>query len=276
LLHYIWRTNLDTFPLFQDLVETLQITPRATRNKKIDTSHNLKFLTWTLNININLIKISQISNTHHQKKFTFYYSFQNTLIKISRTPHKFKPIHIVNYQKKYYILKENPTIFPLLLKGVNPQAQLQYKNTIIEINDIINIIQNKSEQVSFPFTINIYTSYSFVKTTSKEIETNIIGQYIATDSTDDVLHVFLTPDIEKKSLMQLNTLSSVKHTAKFSKYNLFENVTITEGDKTIWQKSPKEITLDQKNCICDHEETHRFTPSPRFHNLGKLHYADNK
>jgi hypothetical protein len=37
LLQYIWSTNLTTFPHFQDLVESLQISPKVTRNKKIDT-----------------------------------------------------------------------------------------------------------------------------------------------------------------------------------------------------------------------------------------------
>jgi hypothetical protein len=269
LLHYIWSTNLNAFPRFQDLVETLQISPRITRNKKIDTVHNLKFITWTLNINISLVKIIDPAQKSGHQRFCYSYGFQNTLVKLVRVPHRFKPIHIIIYQKKYYRLKEPIAIFPLLLKGANPQNQLTFKNISIEAHQILDIIKNNTLHLSFPFTINIYTSYSSVRKTSKEIETNMIGQFLSNASTD-VFHVFVTPDIDKNNLIQINALHTVQHSAKFAKHNLFTNIHITEGDKTVFHKTPKETTLNEKSCICDHEETQSFSPSQRYSHLGIL------
>lgn len=269
LLQYIWSINLTTFPHFQDLVESLQISPRVTRNKKIDTVHHLKFITWTLNINITLVKIIAPSQKTGHQRFCFSYDFQNTLIKLVKIPHKLNPIHVISYQKKYYVLYEPPTIFPLLLKGVNPHDRLTYKNLSVDADQVLNIIRNQTNQMSFPFTINIYTSYTSVKKTSKEIESNMIGQLLAKNSTD-VFHVFVTPDMENTNLIRINALDFFRHSAKYSKHNLFSNIHITEGDKTVFHSTPKEVPLNQKSCICDHEQTQCFSPSFRYRNLGTL------
>jgi hypothetical protein len=272
LLHHFWRTNQRVFPHFQNLLEHLQITSRETRNKKIDTVHILKFLTWTLNINITLIKIiaRPPQKTGHQL-FTFCYSFQNTFIKLLKTPNCFKPIHVISYKKKYYILNEKPTIFPLLLKNVNPQAHLTYKSITVRADQIFDILKKKTNHLCFPFTINIYTTYSLTNKTAKEIENNMIGQLLAKDS-EDVFHVFLTPDIEKNDTIRINALETVKNSAKFDEHNLFVNIPVTEGDKTIFCRTPKEVLLNQKACICDHKETQQYSPSHRYRNLGITPY----
>ncbi|MFN9978290.1 MAG: hypothetical protein ACK53Y_00160, partial [bacterium] len=115
-LHHIWKINQKKFPTFQDLTEQLQSTSREIRNKQVDTAHVLKFITWTLNINITLVKIAQSPKTSGHKLFCFTYQFQNTFIKIIKTPNSFKPIHVITYKNKYYILNQLPTIFPLLLR----------------------------------------------------------------------------------------------------------------------------------------------------------------
>jgi hypothetical protein len=268
LLHYIWRINRNFFPDFQDLVEKLQITSREIRNKKIDIGHILKFITWTLNININLVKIIyRPTQKSGHKPFCFSYSFQNTLVKILRTPNRFKPIHVINYKKKYYILNEPPVIFPLLLKRVNPQEKLTYNTISVRADQILDIVKRKTDHLSFPFTINIYTSYASIEKTSKEIGNNMIGQFLA-DNTTEVFHVFLTPDPEKSNLIRINALETVKGSVKFDKHNLFANTLITEGNKTVFSTKPKEVLLNQKSCICDHNETQQFSSSQRYCNLG--------
>jgi hypothetical protein len=164
-------------------------------------------------------------------------------------------------------LNEKPTIFPLLLKNVNPQADLTYKSITVRADQIFDILKRKTDHLFFPFTINIYTTYSSTKKTAKEIENNMIGQFLAKNNSD-VFHVFLTPDIEKNDLIRINALEPVKHSVKFDKHSLFVNTPITEGDKTTFCRTPKEILLNQKACICDHKETRQYSPSHRYLNLG--------
>jgi hypothetical protein len=269
LLHHIWKINQKSLPTFQDLIEKLQLTSREIRNKQVDTNHVLKYITWTLNINITLVKIiSRPPRKTGHKLFCFCYSFQNSFIKIIKTPNCFNPVHVITYKKKYYILNKPPTIFPLLLKRVNPQAQLTYKTISVYADQILDIVQGKKDHLFFPFTINVYTAYSSIEKTSKEIQNNMIGQFLA-ENTAEVFHVFLTPDIEKSHVIRINALENVKHSsAKFDKRDLFANTLITEGDKTVFNRTPKEVILNQKSCICDHEETQLYIPSQQNKNLG--------
>ena len=268
MLHHIWKINQKNFPTFEDLVEKLRLTSREICNKQIATTHVLKFITWKLNININLVKIipRPPKKTGH-KLFCFCYSFQNTYIKIIKTPNCFKPIHVITHKKKYYILNEPPTIFPLLLSRENPQEQLTYKSISVRADQILDIVQGKKDHLSFPFTINIYSAYSSILRTSKEIKNNMIGQFLA-ENTEEIFHVFVTPDIENSHVIRINALENVDHSAKFAKQDLFTNTLITEGDKTVFNRTPKEVILNQKFCICDHEETQLYSPSRRDQNLG--------
>jgi hypothetical protein len=150
---------------------------------------------------------------------------------------------------------------------MNPQAHLTYKSTTVRADEILDIVQRKTDHLSFPFTINIYTSYSSVEETSKEIKNNMIGQFLAKNATE-IFHVFLTPDIEKNNLIRINALKSVGNLVKFDKHNLFANTLITEGDKNIFCKNSKEVLMNQKFCICDHEETQQYSPSKQDKNLG--------
>jgi hypothetical protein len=164
-------------------------------------------------------------------------------------------------------LNEPYTIFPLLLQGVNPQTQLTYKNIPIYSDQILDIVQNSPIQFSFPFTINVYTSYSSVRKKSKEIQNNMIGQLQCENSTD-IFSVFLTPDIERSHIIRINALDQVKHSVKFNRADLLASTPITEGNKTVYYSPPKEVVLNQKSCICDHEETKKFSTSQKYRNLG--------
>jgi hypothetical protein len=262
------------------LVENLQITAREVRNKNVDIKEVLKFITWKLKINITLVKMVRSPRESNHKLFSFYYQFQNTLIKLMNKPSLFKSIHVICYLKKYYILNEQPNyflnepraIFPLLLKRVNPQSELTYKSFTVRADDILDIVQRKSQHLSFPFTINIYTSYSSINEKSKEIEDNMIGQFLA-KHTEEVFHVFLTPTMESINQIKINALKHVKKNTKFNKHSLFVNTIITEGDKTTFCKTPKEVLLNQKFCICDHEETQLYSPSRPERNLGILPHS---
>jgi hypothetical protein len=164
-------------------------------------------------------------------------------------------------------LNEPPTIFPLLLSRENPQEQLTYKSISVRADQILDIVQGKKNHLSFPFTINIYSAYSSILRTSKEIKNNMIGQFLA-ENTEEIFHVFVTPDIENSHVIRINALENVDHSAKFAKQDLFTNTLITEGDKTVFNRTPKEVILNQKFCICDHEETQLYSPSRRDQNLG--------
>jgi len=251
----------------QNLLDALQVTPRETRNKKIHTRHVLKFITWTLGINITLVKIIARPKSGH-KQFCLCYSFQNTNIKLFN-PNHFKPIHVIAYKKKYYILNNSENIFPLLLTGVNPQAEIKYKQIPIRADQILDIVHKNTNHLSFPFTINVYTSYHSVRKTSMEIHKNMIGQLLAKNNTSDVLSVFLTPSLDNKSIVRINTLPTIANSEKFNNHNLFVNSNITEGYKKIFNSEPKEVILNQNYCICDHEDTRIFSPSKQDKHLGK-------
>jgi hypothetical protein len=149
---------------------------------------------------------------------------------------------------------------------VNPQDDLTYKTVSIQAYQILDILRGNTAHLSFPFTINIYTSYHSVQETSLEIARNMVGQLLTKD-TSDVLSVFLTPDMEK-NFVRINFLNTIKNSIKFDKHNLFANTKITEGDKTLFYKTPRETTLNQKSCICDHEDTQTFSPPKRYCQLG--------
>jgi hypothetical protein len=65
-----------------------------------------------------------------------------------------------------------------------------------------------------------------------EINKNMICQLLAKKNTSDVLSVFLTPDLENKSIVRINTLPTIANSdEKFNDHNLFVNTNITEGYK---------------------------------------------
>jgi len=162
-------------------------------------------------------------------------------------------------------MKETLPLFPLLLNSENPQDDLTYKTVPVRAYQILDILKGNIKHLSFPFTINFYTSYHFVKETSLEIDRNMIGQLLRED-TSDVLYVFLTPDIEK-ICVKINALNTIKNSIKFDKHNLFANTKITEGDKTVFYRTPNENILNQNSCICDHEDTQTFSPPKRYQHL---------
>jgi len=131
---------------------------------------------------------------------------------------------------------------------------------------ILDIVEDRNTN-TFPFTINIYTSYSFLKNANlQHIQNNFIGQYLNNDSKD-ILHILVTPDLNSNCIM-INQLQLEKKPLPFNKHNLFANVHITEGDNVFKHTSSKETTLNQNFCICDHIETQRYISTRKNPALG--------
>jgi hypothetical protein len=264
LLHYLWQQNTSVFPTYQNLIECLQITLRTKKKITNNVLHVLKYITWTLNVNISVITITQYKNSFHKHNFCFRYKFQNSLVKILRKPHRCKPINIILFQKKYYILADDCSVFPLLI-NLSPKSRLSFNNINVSNDHILNIIKDINTTV-FPFTINVYTSYSFIKQTSKQIQNNLIGQYINC-SNNDILHILVTPDLANDSIM-INQINLPSNTIRFNKHNLFANTGLTEGDQIFAERTEKHKTLNQHSCVCDHDETCQFIPTRKSPRLG--------
>jgi hypothetical protein len=269
LLYLLWQQNRNLFKTYQELIECLQVTPRTKQSVNNDIKHILKYITWTLNVNISVVTISQLKNSYHKYDYEFRYKFQNSLVKLLKTPHKYKQITVILFKKKYYILKDECKIFPVLI-NVNPQSIILYKNKQILSSHILDIVEDRNTN-TFPFTINIYTSYSFLKNASlKHIQNNFIGQYVHIGS-NEVLHILVTPDLTSNNSIMINQLQLPTNTLQFNKHNLFANCQITEGDNIFKHTLSKEITLNQNFCICDHEETQRYISTRKSPILGMEH-----
>ena len=269
MLFLLWKQNRALFKTYQELIECLQITPRTKQSVQNDITHILKYITWTLNVNISVVTITQLKNGYHKYDYEFRYKFQNSLVKLLNVPHKYKPITIILFKKKYYILKDNRKLFPVLMH-LNPKSIISYKDKNVLSSHILDIIKDLNTN-TFPFTINIYTSYSFLnKANLKHIQNNFIGQYVHNGS-NDVLHILVTPDLTINNSIMINQLQLPLNTLHFNKHNLFANVHITEGDNVFKHTLSKEITLNQNFCICDHTETQRYISTRKSPKLGMKH-----
>ena len=268
LLHHIYIQNKDekTYKNFQIFIEELKMTPRTTLLKnKSDINYTLNYITWKLNINITLSVISRpkTKTAFHQNLYLFKYKFQNTIVKLLRIPNNFKPVHLIFYENKYFILP-TPHIFPMLIYHHLSQ-NITYQSKTVTVDDVLNILNN-TQTKEFPFAINIYTSYCYVQENSNQ--KNIIGQYIPQQKLEDIFNIFVTPALEGNCIM-ISHLKSVKHSEEFNRNDLFANKYKTEGTTIFNHPTSKETTLNQYHCICDHPSTQSFCPPRRYNNLGK-------
>jgi hypothetical protein len=266
LLYLLWQQNRNLFKTYEELIECLQITPRTKQSVHNDIRHILKYITWTLNINISVVTITRLKDSYHTYDYEFRYKFQNSLVKLLKVPHKYKQITVILFKKKYYILKDECKLFPVLM-NVNPQSTILYNDKHVLSSHILDIVKDRNTN-TFPFTITIYTSYSFLVNASlKHIQTNFIGQYVHNGS-NEVLHILVTPDLTNNNSIMINQLQLPSNTLQFNKHNLFVNVHITEGDNVFKHTFPKEITLNQNFCICDHKDTQRYISTRKSPKLG--------
>ncbi len=158
MLYLLWQQNRNLFKTYEELIECLQITPRTKQSVHNDIRHILKYITWTLNINISVVTITRLKDSYHTYDYEFRYKFQNSLVKLLKVPHKYKQITVILFKKKYYILKDECKLFPVLM-NVNPQSTILYNDKHVLSSHILDIVKDRNTN-TFPFTINIYTSYS--------------------------------------------------------------------------------------------------------------------
>jgi hypothetical protein len=266
ILHHLWNYRLNTsWQSINELIELMHITPRTTWNSKVDKGHALKYISWTLNVNINLFTIREKKETFHNNKYILQYQFQNTLIKLLRQPKNFSSINIVTFKNKYFLLI-TPNIFPTLI-NIPPLTSITFNNVTINAEDVLNIIENSS-QITFPFTIKVYSSYSFIKHNSKHLTTNMIGQYTNVNETDqETLFVFITPCLERNGFY-LHQLPYV-NPAPFIHIYPFKFSRHYEGEKLNLQSSNLPKITNQKVCICQHDETQEMTLPKKSTKLGR-------
>ena len=241
LLHHMWikKNNTNQYQEFQQLIEKIQLTPR-TWNSKNTLIHVLKHITWTLDININLLGFKQTKNTG---QYFLYYKFQNTLVKLLRSSPTFNSIHILLYIKNYYILNDIDNVPDLI--DCKSNESITYQGQIIMYNHIVQIISNQI--VELPFSINIYTSYSYIKQMSKtHIQNNLVGSYICKNQTDPVLNIFISPHLEKFNI-NMCILSGITRSIPFNTKNIFyHNDHLPEGHKIFGPDPPvNQTTLNQ-------------------------------
>jgi len=267
ILHHLWTTRINTtWQSFNDLVDLLHITPRTTWNSKVDMLHALKYLSWILNVNINLFNICEQKNDLHKSKYILKYQFQNTLVKLLRQSKDFPSINIVTFEKKYYLLI-TPNIFPTLI-NLPAVSSITFNNVKITSDHVLDILNN-SLQTTFPFTIKIFTSYSFIKHNSRQLCTNMIGQYTDTNqSNQETLFLFVTPGLER-NILYLHKLDNFKH-PPFDQVKPFNLSPHTEGKKINLKNTNLPKAANQKVCICQHEETQEMTLPKKFNNLGNI------
>ena len=227
----------------------------------------LKYLSWTLNVNINLFTICEKKNTLHKNKYILQYIFQNTLLKILRQPLNFNSLNIIHFENNYYILN-TPNIFPTLI-DLPTSTSITFNNVNITLYHILDIL-NKNCSRTFPFNIKIFSSYCFLRHNSKQLGTNMIGQYTNPNnptSSQEILYIFVTPHLERHSFY-IHQLINV-NTPNFHPSNPFTLPLHHEGLFTKLKKNNLPKLTNQKVCICQHENTQEMHLPKRFNNLGK-------
>jgi len=258
---HLWQTNFKKkYPSFDNFLQTLKLTLRDWKNDT-DFIYALKYFTWTLGININILtftKCRHIFNcSFHSDCSLIIYKFQNSFMKIFNNPN-LKSINFFFYKNNLFQLNTSSHhLHPYLINQLLFE-NLIFNNTLITIADLLLII-NQTFTGSFPFSIKIFTSYSFVSTRcTTQITNNFIGDYQSSQS-DETVWIFLNPwlDPNKFSICLLSMDQKTKLT--FSKKNFFSTVHVNEGTKIAdiknQQLNEQATILNQEYCICEHPLT---------------------
>ncbi len=276
ILHHVWnykRKSNSTYQKYEDLVNSIKLTSR-TWNPKVDCYKWLRFITYTLNIDINILGIKRSRNNllmhqceNEEACLFFFYKFQNTLAKvIYATTSQFYPVIILEYKKKYYVLPLNLNLKPYLINTFANKT-ISYEGYTINSSDIQNILL--LNPVKYPFSIIIYTAFSFSKTNyNKKLYNSIIGNFKT--NSGKTIHIFLTPQIESFQF-RLSILNvSSENVKDIDIKSIYSNPHLTESKSCYTVHSTNPDTLNQNFCVCDHPETQRFFTPPRkaFTSLG--------
>jgi len=264
IIYCLYTSHPTKFQSYDDIIKIIHKTPRVTWNEKTQLSHALKYISWELNMNINIVAIRHIKCPYHSYRNILYYMFQNTCIKLLRQC-DYAPINILFHDKKLYLINDL-NIVPKLINTPDKQ-QITFEHRILTPTMILQIL-NKTLSVTFPFAINIYTSYTYLRENSKSVASNMIGQYLP-DSLDskNILHVFITPNLYGHQLfiVQLNIKDN-----SISYPNIYPNRHLTEGHKITFPSiNESEKVGTNQECVCEHPQTEKFFPPRKYRSLGK-------
>jgi hypothetical protein len=182
-----------------------------------------------------------------------------------RQPTNINSINVIIYKKKYYLL-HTQNIFPTLI-NLPTSTEITFRNKLITTEQVKDIINPSTNGNIFPFSIKIYTSYSYLQKTSNHISNNMIGQYISSNNlSDDTLYIFVTPTLER-NFFYIHKLNEIKN-VPFNPIGLFHIPKGVEGDRINHNQTKLPSTLNQNFCVCQHEETNCFVPPKTYNHLG--------
>ena len=220
-----------------------------------------------MNVSVNFMSIRQVKLPCHNYRNILVYNFHNPYIKLLRRG-DYSPVNILFHNHHVYIVNDT-TIFPKLI-DVSEQTELTFKGKLVTRETVLQIVNDKL-LVTFPFSINIYTSYTYMKSSSKCISNCMIGQYLI--STDEpMLHIFITPTLMGDSFFMHKL--DITNNINFQRESIFANPHLQEGNKTSFpHETQSDKTSNNTHCVCDHTKMERFFP-PRYKNyktLGTLH-----
>lgn len=278
-MHRVWnhhRLPSCTYNEYQHMVEDLKFTPRVW-NSEIDVNKVLKHFTWTLHIAITVCAARRMrDNKNHflcghtqatNQCFVPFVVFQNPLVDLLFTRTKsFSPIHVLKYQKNYYIVSSDQ--FRPVLINIPLTTSVIHQNFLVTPNEIQNLVRGCPTNIPFP--VAVYSSFTYVKEHfTAKIQEGLIS-FNQTSSQDDILNLFVT---NFHNTLKIGVLNNTQLTRNFNKKNLYSNPRLTEG-KSINFTTPKinQDLLNQEHCVCEHPDTDRFClPNKRsIKNLGKL------
>lgn len=285
VLHHVWQRRLPSceFKSYQRLLEEVTFTPR-TWNSNVQLNRVLKHISFKLGLDINIIGIKRWKNNSntlgncqlHINQWCDipFYKFQNSLTKLLfPVSNNFCQINLFFYKQKYYVLTAIDHLKPFLIDRL-PTTTITFNNTTIYPQDILSILKNPLSPNPYPFSVAVYTAFSFVKVKwTKQIKANLIGYNTSPEHTN-IAYLFITPYFltNSFSITVLDTFTD--DVTQFNKKNIFCNPHITEGQPNKRGKEPlNQELLNQNHCVCEHPDTSQFlVPEEKlFRPLGKYY-----
>jgi hypothetical protein len=277
LLQHIW-TNYKQFQPqlleYQELIEKVKLTPRVW-NSTVKLNDFLKYSSNILGLSINLIGFKETKNRHNDtfqcehKKTCYlpYYKFQNPYIRFCSTKDVFQ-INILEFQSTYYSISSASCI-PVLINQLS-NFNFHYKSEPVTLHEI-NAILKKTSIENKSFSIALYSTSSFVKSSHTKVINNATIGYLQNES-QDILHLFLTPHLHDPGF-DVFVLDLPSNNFTFNQKNVYCSPHKTEGKYHFKKHSqPNKEIFNQEYCICEHPDTERYhAPNNKtFKPLGKL------
>lgn len=279
----MWH-NKESFPAITDsnynqFIEQFKETSRPV-NPNINRKYFLFKMFYGFNINITLIgfhtnRAKSKTCIHKSKKkcYSLIYTFVNYNASLL-FPNSYPNVTFCEFESNIFLVHQVQHMTPLLTL-IEPKSEIQINQIIITKHDILKILQDQKEDLNFPFSIALYSSYQFVpnicKYQEKKIENHLIRYYEAANG-NDAIHLFLTPyldsydfSIEILPVKQIEKAVNVKN--NFALQHVPEGIKVPIDQHS----SSMDTDLDETYCICQHPDT-QFVPiqQPRqYSHLGK-------